>query len=379
MRHGLVTFQFAVSMILIVSTLIVFQQIKFLAQKDIGFNRENLMVINRVEWVNDAETFQHSLTNIPGIEQVAWCTSVPPNLFDGDSFRPEGASEKLLPMNFVKGDEAFVSTLGLTIKLGRNFSKDIPGDNMRILLNESAAQSFGWKVDETVLGKKVEFPGDTTYEVVGIVRDFNYWALQSPIQPVAIFHKASTMYSGQPNRFMVVRIKPTAADQMKELIAEVNKQWNQFAGDHPFQYSFVDDSFDQAFRSEEKFSKGLMVFAALAIMIACFGLLGMIIYTLEQRLKEIGIRKVVGASIAGIWLLMVREYTYLILAAIVVSVPLCIWLLGKWLEDFTYRIEISATSFFIAGGSILITSLLVTSYHVLKAASTNPVDVLKDE
>jgi len=378
LRNGLVTFQFSISMILIVSTIVVLQQMQYLAQKDIGFNRENLMVINRVEWVNDKETFQHALSNIPGIEEASWCTSVPPNLYDGDQFKVEGAKDKLKPMNFVKADEEYAGTLGLDIKIGRNFSKDNPGDRVRIILNETAVKSFGWTVDESVLGKKIEYPGDTTYEVVGVVRDFNYWALQSPIQPMGIFHAEGTMYSGR-NHFIVLRVKTDDTGKLKTLIADVSKCWTQFAGDHPFQYDFVDDSFDQAFQSEEKFSHGLMVFAGLAIMIASFGLLGMIIYTLEQRMKEIGIRKVVGASVIGIWLLIIRDYTYLIMTAILISVPLCVWLLGKWLEDFNYRIDLSPTAFIIAGGGILVASLLVTSYHVLRAANTNPVDVLKDE
>ncbi|HEY3401845.1 MAG TPA: FtsX-like permease family protein, partial [Ohtaekwangia sp.] len=378
LRNGLVTFQFFTSMVLIVSTLVVFNQLDFLAKKDIGFNRENLMVVNRLEWVNDKKTFQHALENIPGVESVSWSTSVPPNLYDGDQFRVEGANDKLMPLNFVKADEDYVSTLGLHIKVGRNFSKENPGDKGRIILNEMAVRSFGWSVDEQVLGRKIEYPGDTTYEVIGVVGDFNYWGLQSPIQPMAIFHSEGPMYSGR-NHYMVLRVGATDSDALKTLIAGVSDSWTQFAGDHPFQYDFVDDSFDQSFRSQEKFSHGLMILAGLAIMIACFGLLGMIIYTLEQRLKEIGIRKVVGASVVGIWFLMIRNYASLIVSAILLSIPFCVWLLGKWLEDFNYRIEISAMPFVIAGGGILITSLLVTSYHVLKAANTNPVDVLKDE
>jgi putative ABC transport system permease protein len=378
LRNGLVGFQFLISMVLIVSTIVVFEQIQYLAQKDIGFDRENLMVINRVEWVNDQETFKHALANVSGVEIASWCSSVPPYLWDGDQFRVEGASDKLSPLNFVKADEDYIPTLGLELKVGRNFSKDVPGDNERIILNENAVKTFGWLVDENVLGKKIEYPGGKSYEVVGVVRDFNYWALQSPIQPMAIFHKEGSMYSSG-HKCVVLRVNGKDSEKLKSLIDDVEKNWKQFAGDHPFQYDFVDDGFDRAFSSVEKFSHGLTVFAGLAIMIACFGLLGMIIYTLEQRLKEIGIRKVVGASVTGIWLLVIRNYAYLIFIAIALSVPLCILLLGKWLEDFTYRINISPMPFVIAGGGTLLTSLLVTSYHVLKAAHTNPVDVLKDE
>lgn len=377
LRNGLVTFQFFISMTLVVSTLVVFQQMRFLAQKDIGFNRANLMVIDRVEWVNDAAAFRNEVKTIPGVEQASWSSSVPPDLYDGDSFRREG-SDNLMPMNFCKVDEAFAQTLQLDIKIGRNFSEDVPGDKERIILNETAVKSFGWNVDESVLGKKIEYPGIGSYEIIGVVRDYHYWTLQTPIQPMALFHKESSMYSGQ-NHFIVLRVKPGDFEQVKNLIADVSKSWTKFAGDQTFQYSFVDDSFSRAFQAEEKFSHGLTVFAALAILIASFGLLGMILYTLEQRLKEIGIRKVVGASVSRIWLLMVREYIYLIFAAVVLSVPVCLWLLNNWLDDFSYHTQISPLSFAFAGGGILLIAILVTSYHVLKAANTNPVDVLNDE
>jgi putative ABC transport system permease protein len=377
LRNGLVTFQFFISMVLIVCTLVVFQQITFLSQKDIGFNRENLMVVNRVEWVNDNDTFLHALSTIPGVEHVSWCSSVPPNLYDGDQFKAQGAVEKITPLNYVKADEHYVSTLGLDLRIGRNLSNDI-ADKDRIILNETAVKAFGWLPDESVLGKRIDYPQRGTYEVIGIVRDFNYWPLQSPIQPMAIFHRESNVFSAG-NKFMALRVKPENIEKLTTLIADVEKSWKKFAGDHPFQYDFVDQSFEQTVQTEKKFGKVLVVFASLAIMIACFGLLGMIIYTLEQRTKEIGIRKVVGATVGNIWVLVVKDYTLLIIMAIALSVPLCIWLLNNWLEDFNYRVELSPVSFFIAGGGILITSLLVTSYHVLKAVFKNPVDVLKDE
>jgi putative ABC transport system permease protein len=378
LRNSLVTIQFFISMVLLVCTMVVFQQIKFLSHKDIGFNRENLMVINRVEWVNDKETFLHALENIPGVQIASWCTSVPPNLQDGDQFKAKDVTEKITPLNYLKADEEYVSTLGLDLLVGRNFSKDISGDRDRIILNETAVHAFGWKADESVIGKRVEYPGRGEYEVIGVVRDFNYWALQAPIQPMAIFHINSKMFSGG-NQYMALRVTPGDTEKLKALISDVERNWKQFAADYPFQYDFVDESFGRTIQSEEKFGQALVVFASLAIMIACFGLLGMIIYTLEQRTKEIGIRKVVGASAASIWMLIVRDYAYLILVAIILSIPLCVWVLSNWLEDFTYRVDLNSTPFFVAGGVIIITSMLVTSYHVLKSAYTNPVDVLKDE
>jgi putative ABC transport system permease protein len=380
LRNGLVVFQFVMSMGLIVCTTVVFQELKFLSQKDIGFNRENLMVVSRVEWINDKETFINALTNIQHIEKASWCTAVPPRIYDGDSFSAEGSGGKTNPINFIKVDDQYATTLSLDFKIGRNFSKTVPSDRQGVILNETALKMLEWPADESILGKKIIYPGKENqyYEVIGVVRDFNYWSLNSPIQPMALFHIEGTMYSGG-GEFAVLRVEAENAAAMKEVITSVKKDWQQFAGNRPFLYDFVDDTLDRNFQSEEKFGYALTVFASLALLIASFGLLGMIIFTLEQRTKEIGVRKVVGASVANIWILVVKDYTQLIIIAILLSVPLCLWGLTGWLEQFQYRVTISAWTFVIAGASILLTSWLISSYHVLKAALTNPVDVLKDE
>lgn len=377
LRNGLVTFQFLISMVLLVSTIVVFQQLQFLGQKDIGFNRENLLVINRAEWVNDDKTFLHAIRNLQGVQEASWSSSVPPNLSDGDQFKAQG-SNKITPLNYAKADEKFVPTLDLDILIGRNFSTSMAGDRDRVILNETAVKAFGWIVREDVIGKVIEYPGQGTYEVIGVVRDFNYWSLQSPIQPMAIFHHQSNLFS-VGSKFVVIRVSAENVQEAGALIAQVQQQWQKFAGDKPFQYEFVDDAFEKSFTAEKRFSQALVIFAGLAILIACFGLLGMIIYTLEQRTKEIGIRKVIGASVFSIWTLVVKEYAYLILISIALSIPVCMWLLQGWLEDFNYRIEMSPVAFVWAGASIVMTSLAVTSYHVIKAALTNPVEVLKYE
>ncbi|MBL7858109.1 MAG: ABC transporter permease [Cyclobacteriaceae bacterium] len=379
LRNGLVAFQFIISMVLLVCTMVVFQQLKFLSEKEIGFNRENLLVIKRLEWVNDKETFLHTLQNIPGIEIASWCTSVPPRLYDGDQFKAEGAGEKVTPLNYVNADEQYIPALKLELIVGRNFSKDRPSDKEVVVLNETAVREFGWTADESVLGKKIEYPGmGKQFEVVGVLRDFNYWTLNAPIQPMALFHVEGPVPSNN-SQFTVMRIAPTDQSQWPTVIGAIEKQWKEYAGDAPFQYEFVDQAFAASFKSEEQFGKALTVFAALAILIASFGLLGMIIYTLEQRTKEIGIRKVVGASVGSIWVLVIKEYAVIIGIAIVVSTPFCLWVLSKWLESFAYRVTITPWIFVIAGAIMLITSILITSYHVVRAALTNPVTVLKDE
>lgn len=374
-RNGMVVFQFVISMVMIVSTIVVFDQIRFLGQRDIGFNRENLMVISNAEWAGVGETFANELKEIPGVEMVSYNTSVPPNLYDGDQFGAEG-TDKVIPINYTKGDEDYLPTLGLKLLIGRNFSKASLADSSRVILNETAVNSLGWNMDESTLGKKIEHYGNR-YEVIGIIKDFNYWSMEVPIQPMAIFHSQTKNLFSVGKRFVAIRTTPTS--DLQKVIAASKNRWEKFAGSYPFRYSFVDEDFADAYLSEERFGSVLGIFAGLAILIASLGLLGMIIYNLEQRTKEIGIRKVVGASALSIWTLIVKNYLYLMLIAFAVSVPFCWYLLTHYLENFKYRVDITAWPFVIAMGGILVTAIGITAYHVGKAAQMNPVNVLKDE
>jgi putative ABC transport system permease protein len=195
---------------------------------------------------------------------------------------------------------------------------------------------------------------------------------------MGIFHVEGSAYSSNM-KFAVVRVAPGQPEMWTGVLSSLQQQWKVFAGDATFQYEFVDQAFAEAFKGHERFAGALTVFAGLAILIACFGLLGMIIYTLEQRTKEIGIRKVVGASVWSIWVLVIREYTMLIIVSVVISTPLCLWLLTKWLETFEYKVPLTPWAFVLAAAGMLGASLLITGYHVLKAALMNPVAVLKDE
>lgn len=378
-RNSLVVFQFAISLILIISTMVVFEQLKFLSEKDTGFDRENLLVVSRVEWVNDKNTFLNDLVNIPGVEKASWCSSVPPKLYDGDSFTAEDSQEKSISLNYVKADEDFATTLKLKVVTGRNFSKERPADKNGVLLNEAAVKELGWMVDETTLGKRIQYPGDSLwFEVIGIVGDFHYWSLTGPIQPMAIFNMENPLFSSN-QEFVVMRILRENPESWKELVSSLQVSWKKFAGDAPFQYEFVDQAFAESFREQALFSKALGFFAGLTILIAALGLLGMIVFTLELKTKEIGIRKVVGASVWNILTLISKEYTKLILIAIMISVPVTLWLMNQWLQDFEYRIRLSPFPFIYSGVLTLFIAMLITVYHSVIAALTNPVDVLKDE
>lgn len=377
-RNGLVVFQFSVSIILIICTAVVFQQLRYVSMKNIGFDRDNLLVLRHVEAVKNGENLADAAVDIPGVIEASWCSSVPPRLWGGDTFGIEENHELRFPMNFTGADEHYIPTLSIAMKAGRNFSKDNPADIDRVIVNEATVKKIGWEVNESVIGKRITYE-NAAFEIVGVVADFNYWSLSNPIEPMAIFHMKTDKLYAEKRHYLALKIASQDSDSWNATLAGLRHLWKAHAGDAPFDYFFVDQAFSQTFRSQHQFGKVLTVMAALALLIAGLGLFGMIIYTLEQRTKEIGIRKVSGASVLDILLLFSQGYAKLIAAAFVFGAPLSYWLMHLWLRDFAYRVRPSFWIFAVTGLGTLLVVLLITGYHSAKAALTNPVKVLRDE
>ena len=380
-RNGLVIFQFSVSIILIICTAIVFQQLNYVGKKNIGFNKENLMVLDNPDHASYIAALADAARNVSGVTEVTTTTSMPPNLRDGDKFTAEGMNAQTFSLNYVNADEHFIPTLDIKLKLGRNFSADMPADSDRVIVNESTLKRMGWPLDESSIGRKIEQPweGGKKFEVIGVVSDFNYWSLAVDIEPMAIFNINNQDVSTNDKKYIVLRIKAQQGDAWNNTLSQLHDRWKTFAGESPFQYSFVDQAFAATFETQEYFGKALSVLAGLAILIASLGLLGMIIYTLEQRTKEIGIRKVSGASVWNILTLISKGYTKLIVIAFMIGAPLAYYMMNNWLQDFSDHITPSYLIFILSGMGTLFIAVLITSYHAAKAALTNPVDVLKDE
>lgn len=380
-RNGLVIFQFSISIILIICTAIVFQQLNYVSKKDIGFNKENLLVLNHVEAVTDGESLAAAAVKVPGVEKASWCRSVPPRIWGGDSFFAEGLNGLTFPVNYTGADENYLSSLSIKLKVGRYFSADNPGDVDRVVVNESAIKKMGWNVDESVLGKKLLYVGNDNapFEIIGVVSDFNYWSLANPIEPMAIFHVKNLNVNAGNRQYLVLRIASQDGDEWNKTVASLSDLWRKHAGDSPFDYTFVDQAFAETFRTQQQFGNVLTFMASLAVLIAGLGLLGMIIYALEQRTKEIGIRKVNGASVWNILVLISQGYTKLIIVAFVIGAPISYWMMNQWLEGFAYHEKPSAWIFVTTALSTLLIAILITSYHSVKAALTDPVKVLKDE
>jgi putative ABC transport system permease protein len=348
-----------------------------------GFDKENLVVLHHAEAVENWETLANVMDDVSGVISTSYCTSAPPRVYGGDSFSAEGVGDKKFQLNYTKADEDYIPTLGIKLKYGRNFDPRNPSDSMRIILNESAVSRIGWELDESVIGKFVTYPnaGDNfpRFEVIGVTEDFNYWSIESPIEALAILHsKDNSIYDGD-KKFLVVKVKQQDAAAWETTLEGLKSKWKTVAGHTPFEYSFVDANFATTFSTQQQFGKVLTIMATLAVLIASLGLLGMIVYSLEQRTKEIGIRKVSGASVYNILVLISKGYTKLILVAFFIGAPLAYYLMQFWLMDFAYAITPSLWIFFLAGASTLVLAVAITGYHSIKAALTNPVEILRDE
>lgn len=383
LRNGLVVIQFAASVILISCTLIAFEQLKFTNEKDVGFVKDQLLSLKNMEWMEPStrEAFLNELVQIPGIEKAANCTSVPPNHWAGDQFEPINAPIKTTPIDFTLADENYLETLQVPLLYGRNFSRAFPDDVNATIVSEETIRTIGWELNESVIGKKIAYgngPNAKEFKIIGVVQNFNYRGLRGTIDSFALFHLESGLYDSGLH-YLILSTNTQSFEQTSDLLTAIQSTWEKFVNGRPMEFQFVDESFAADFREEQNFMKVLSLFSGLALLIASLGLLGIIIYTIEQRTKEIGIRKIVGANVWQIAVLLSKEHTKLILGSIILSVPLTWYMMQQWLEDFEYRIQISPFVFVVSGIAILSLTLAISGFHSIKAGFSNPVDAIRDE
>jgi len=376
-RNGLVVFQFTISTIMIVGTIVVLEQLKFFRNTDLGFNKENVMIISSTNRLGESEeSFRESITQIAGVELASITTSVPSQSAFGDSYQPESegnnnAAEINLSSFMV--DETFIPTLDIKVVKGRNFSKDF-SDSASVILNEEAMRQIGWK---DPIGKWLDYPGgnNVRFKVIGIVKNFNVESLQAAISPFALFHTSSKTYDlGFTN--IVAKIK---SPDLPHVINQLESKWKGFISAEPFDYDFLDAQFNAQYRSEQRLGSIFSVFAGLSIFIACLGLFGLSAYMAERRTKEIGVRKVLGASVQSVVVMLSKDFVKLTIVAAVIAFPVAWYFMNKWLEDFAYRINISWSIFLVAGLGTLLVTLITISFQAISAAVANPVKSLRTE
>jgi putative ABC transport system permease protein len=378
LRQSLVVVQFAVSTLLIICTLLVYRQLGYVQNVKLGFDKENVLVINYAERLNASlPVFRQQLAAHTDILDVSLATSVPGQSYFTDFYDWEGAEEKNHMLSSLQGDYHLLSTLGMEMAEGRYFSRDFPTDTAGVILNETAVQELQL---ENPIGQKLTYPGASNnanreFKVLGVVKDFHMSSLHNPMMPFAIFlYHPSNYY--QDNHRLVLRVAPGKA---QEVLQTVEASWQQYSDGSPLAYAFLDQEYDDLFQSEQRLGRLFSLFTGMTIFIACLGLLGLVAYAVSQRTKEIGIRKVMGASAGQITRKLVFSFVKLVMIAFVLAVPAAYLLMREWLQQFAYRTTIDPGIFLQSGVIILLIAALTISWQSYKAAVADPVKSLRSE
>ncbi len=376
LRNGLVVFQFSISMILISGTLVVYNQMEFIQNKKLGFNKENVLVLERLNVVNELDSFRNALMNITQVTSVSTSSTMPGGYFFGSQFQKPGESD-VLTTKSLSVDDYYFETMDTKITEGRAFSEDF-NDSLNVILNETAVKTFGLEnpIGATLTTTNPDQNGNILsidYTVIGVVDDFNFESLRTNVTPLAIYSNESQVGFAT---FMPIRFE---SSNIQQTVANIEETWELYAPGEPFLYSFLDSDLDRMYKSEAVSGTLLAFFSILAIIIACVGLFGLAAYMAFQRTKEIGVRKVLGASVAGIIILLSKEFTKLVGVSFIVAVPVSWYLMNNWLDNFAYQTELSVWTFLLSGILALGVALLTVSWQSVKAALTNPVNSLKSE
>lgn len=374
-RRVLVIVQFSISIILIVCTAIVFQQLRFMERKSLGFNKDRVITLNYNTGLKDNyESFRTAMMDDAHIKGITRSSRIPSGrLLDamgsqidrGDSLTPTQADIK-----FVMADEEFIPTYGVKLLQGRNFSKNFGMDSSAFLLNEAAVKVLGFHSNAEVVGKRFQY-GRRIGQVVGVFNDFHFESMHQRILPLVLLEPVNPANYG--------RISIKVSGSIPAAIAHVEATWRRFLPEIPFDYSFLDDNFAHLYESEQRQESLFTLFACIAIFIACLGLFGLSAFTISQRVKEIGIRKVLGASVSTIVGLLSKDFLKLVIIAAIIAFPVAWYAMHKWLDDFAYRITIPWWVFLNAGLVSAIIAFITISFQAIKAATSNPVKNLRTE
>ncbi len=376
LRKGLVVSQFTISLILIVGTLSVYRQLEFMKEQNLGFDQEQILVLpirggvsiaDRYEQVKDEFQKHSSISNMSATSEIPGKRVY--NFATGLSGEADDQGQSMYYM-FVDTD--FMNTYGIEMVAGRPFNKVIQSDTeSAFMINEKAVSAFGWESPEAAIGKRMNAGfGREGGEIVGVYKDFHYRSLQTPIEPLVL--------AIVPFRFNFLSLKLNPAE-LSSTMAFVEDKWKELFPGSPFEYSFLDEEFDRQYAADEKIGRTFLVFTGIAILIACMGLFGLASFIAQQKTKEIGIRKVLGASVSGIVAMLSSDIVKLVIVSAIISTPLAYLLVRKWLENFAFHIEIGWTTFVIAGVTIMAIALLTISSQAIRTAMINPVRSLRSE
>lgn len=373
LRNGLVLVQFTVSIVFIVATILVYRQLEYFQSKNLGFDKDNLLIIRNAEKLTDhIKSFRDEVSIMPGVVSASVGMTVPGAGSFEDIYEKEGGDQKL-SISQTKIDPYYFETMGLSLVAGRSFDMNRPSDKNAVIPNETTVRLFGWTPEEAI-GKHISYFELGQSEIIGVVKDFHFTSLRNEIAPAIFYHIDSKMWD-----FGMMVILKIQSDKAKAILATLQNKWEDANIDAPFEYTFLDQIWAKQYEQEQRLGGLFGVFAGLSLLIAMIGLVGLVTYSAEQRKKEIGVRKVMGASVKQVVLLLNKNFTKLVIISFVISVPLAWYVMNEWLSQFAYRIDIGIGSFILAGTAMLLITWLTVAYQSIKAGLTNPVDVLKEE
>ena len=382
LRHGLVVSQFTISILLIISAVIVYKQVDYLHNKDLGFNKEQIMFfpMRSDSMFHSAESFKQALLQQPGVSSATIGYGFPGDAVAGDEVIYRRNGEKVtLSATQLMVDFDYVKTLGLQLVAGRDFSKEMKTDqDHAFLINETAVKTMGFGTPEKAIGQPLYWhPWDGNNRdslkegnVVGVVKDFNYKSLYDKMEPTVLQIYPSAAWK------VAVKIKTSG---IENTISQVKKVWSVYSPEFPLEFNFLDENFDQMYKSEDKLKTLLWIFTGIAIFVGCLGLFGLATFTAERRRKELGIRKVLGASAQGLVMLLSKDFIKLVLVSVLIASPIAWLLMNKWLQDFAYRITVSIWIFIGAGLLAVVIAFCTVGFQAIKAALANPVSSLRSE
>ncbi len=372
-RNALIVFQFFTTVVLFIGTIVIFNQLHFMRNKDLGFDKEHIVVIQNAHMIGDQqEAFKAELRKNPDILGAAYSATGPFMSLTAQIYRKEGQD---IQTNYtlvnIEVDHDYMDTYRLEMKEGRFFSRINSTDTSAIILNEAAVRALG--IEEPVIGKRLLWLTDEgiSFTIIGTVRDFHMQSLHEAIRPMVM-----TLNRPAPMRLLSLRISP---GETEKTLGFVEDQWKAFSPPQPVDYVFLDERFDRGYKSEIQAGNVFSAFAGLAILIACLGLFGLASFMAEQKTKEIGVRKVLGASVAGIMMLLSKEYVKWLVVANLLAWPLAYYAMHNWLQNFAFRTGLTVWPFLIAGGMALLVALLTVSFQSIKAALAHPIKSLRYE
>ena len=372
-RNFLVVFQFSISIVLIIGTLVIYQQLHYIKTRDLGFHKEQIVIVDIKDenLKNVYQTMRNDLKQNPRILGASFSCDLPNEIDARNSYRWEGQTEenRWQLFNTAAVDNEFIDLLGLELTMGRNFSEEFPSDKQACILSETAVRTIGW---ENPIGKRFGYREEG--RVIGVIKDFHHLSLHSAIGPTVFLHVDKE--TDLNLNYLLIKIN---SGDIPGTLAFIKKKFKEYSAHYPFSFTFLDDRVDRMYRTDNKLGQILNVFSFTAIFIACLGLFGLAAFTAERRTKEIGIRKVIGATVSNIFFLLSREFIKLVLMAFILAWPIAYFAMNRWLQGFAYRTHVGMAAFILSALSAFVIVLVTISYQSVKAATANPVDSLRYE